>query len=293
MKALLEAIRPVQWVKNLLVFAPLVFSKHLFDATAATHAVIAFSAFCLVASSIYLFNDLFDVERDREHPQKRNRPLASGRLSIGVARAAFVILAMSGIAIGVLAPLQFYVPITVYFALNIAYSVRLKHVAIIDTMCIAIGFVLRVLTGGLAIGQPVSGWLILCTFFIALMLAFCKRRHEISLLGVDSSSHRRALDDYSLHFLDQLIAPLGALTVTTYALYTVAPQTIEKFGTENLIWTVPFVVYGVFRYLWLVHMRSEGGNPTKLLLSDVPTLLNVFAWGAVALWAVYGGAHAG
>ncbi|HMQ22835.1 MAG TPA: UbiA prenyltransferase family protein, partial [Planctomycetota bacterium] len=171
--ALLEALRMYQWVKNLLVFAPLVFAKRLFDPEAASRAGLAFLAFSLVASAIYLFNDLFDVERDREHPQKRERPLPSGRLSIQVARIAFVVLALGGIAIGVLAPLSFHLPLTAYFALNIAYSARLKHIAIIDTMCIATGFVLRVLTGGLAIGQPVSGWLMLCTFFIALMLAFC------------------------------------------------------------------------------------------------------------------------
>lgn len=289
MIALFEAMRPYQWVKNFLVFAPLVFSKQLFVEDSALRSLLAFAAFSLVASSIYLFNDLFDLERDRQHPKKRDRAIASGRLPLGVARAAFVVLSASGIAIGVFAPERFHVPLTVYFGLNLAYSMRLKHVAILDTMCIAFGFVLRVITGGLAIAVTVSGWLILCTFFVALLLAFCKRRHEIALLGEDSSTHRKALDDYSLHFLDQLIAPLGALTVTTYALYTVAPQTIEKFGTEKLIWTVPFVVYGVFRYLWLVHMRSEGGNPTKLLLRDVPIILNVLAWAAVAFWAVYGG----
>lgn len=292
MIALLEAMRPYQWVKNLLVFAPLVFSKRLFDTELSLQSLIAFAAFSLVASSIYLFNDLFDLERDREHPKKRERAIASGRVPPGMARAAFVVLAASGIALGVFSEPRFYAPLVIYFGLNLAYSMRLKHVAILDTMCIAFGFVLRVITGGLAIEVKVSGWLILCTFFVALMLAFCKRRHEIALLGDDSSAHRRALDDYSLHFLDQLIAPLGALTVTTYALYTVAPQTIEKFGTDKLIWTVPFVVYGVFRYLWLVHMRSEGGNPTKLLLRDLPMIVNVLAWGGVAFWAVYGGSTA-
>lgn len=292
MMALLEAMRTYQWVKNLLVFAPLVFSKRLFEPEAAWRTGLAFVAFCLVASAIYLFNDLFDLERDREHPKKRDRPLASGRLSPTVARIAFVVLATGGLALGVLAPSRFHVPLTIYFGLNLAYSIRLKNIAIVDTMCIACGFVLRVYTGGLAIEQQVSGWLVLCTFFIALMLAFCKRRHEISLLGSDSTSHRAALEDYSLHFLDQLIAPLGALTVTTYSLYTVAPQTVEKFGTDKLIWTVPFVVYGVFRYLWLVHMRAEGGNPTRLLMRDIPMLINVCAWGGVALWAVYSGSSA-
>ena len=287
MLPLLETLRPYQWVKNLLVFAPLVFARRMLDGEAALAAFLAFAAFCLVASSIYLLNDIVDIERDRKHPEKKLRPLPSGRLSVPVAWAAFFVVAASGFALAVFATVEpFWAPLAIYFAINIAYSFRLKHVVILDTMSIAIGFLLRVYTGGIAIAEPVSGWLTLCTFFVALLLAFCKRRHELSLLGEGSLEHRKTLDEYSLPFLDQLIAPLGALTVMTYALYTVSPQTQEKFS-DKLLFTVPFVVYGIFRYLYLVHIRAKGGNPTRLLLKDGPMLINILLWFAVSVWAVY------
>ena len=287
MLPLLETLRPYQWVKNLLVFAPLVFAQRMLVAEAAWSAFLAFASFCLVASSIYLLNDIVDVERDRKHPEKKQRPLPSGRLSIGTAWIAFVAVSLGGFALAVFALAEhFWVPIALYFVINIAYSFRLKHIVILDTMSIAIGFLLRVYAGGLAIHEPVSGWLTLCTFFVALLLAFCKRRHELSLLGEGSLAHRKTLDEYSLPFLDQLIAPLGALTVMTYALYTVSPETKAKFG-DKLLFTVPFVVYGIFRYLYLVHIRAKGGNPTRLLLKDSPMLVNIMLWFAVSVWAVY------
>ncbi len=282
---LLEAMRPYQWVKNLLVFAPLVFAGKLGDMESVWHAGLAFASFSLVASAIYLLNDLLDLEKDRAHPEKCKRPLPSGRLSRASAVTFVVILAAIGIGLATLG--RFWLWPCVYFAINVAYSIRLKHVVVLDAMCIAIGFLLRVYAGGVAIDVAVSAWLTLCTFFVALFLAFAKRRHELALLGEDSGEHRSSLEDYSLTFLDQMIAPLGAMTVLAYAAYTVSPATVEKFHTQDLVFTVPFVVFGIFRYLFLVHQKSEGGNPTRLLLRDVPTMINILLWFGVCIWIVY------
>jgi 4-hydroxybenzoate polyprenyltransferase len=288
-KALLEAMRPYQWVKNLLVFAPLVFAQKLYDRPSQIGALIAFAAFCCVASGIYLLNDILDLERDRQHPKKKNRPLPSGRLGPQVAAGAVVVLV--GIGLGLAWWKAFLILPLVYFLINVAYSLKLKHLVILDAMCIAIGFLLRVYAGGVAINVPVSSWLVLCTFFVALLLAFCKRRHELFILGEeDASGHRKSLEHYSFAFLDQMIAPLGALTVMAYAAYTTSPAAVANFGQERahlLVWTVPFVVYGIFRYLFLVHMRSEGGDPTRLLMKDIPTMLNILGWFGTSLWIVY------
>jgi len=287
--ALLEALRPYQWVKNLLVFAPLVFARRMTDGPSVVQALFAFAAFSLVASGIYLLNDLHDLENDRRHPRKRERPLPSGRLRVSLAVAA--LCACTGLGLGLSAWRGFLGLPLAYFAVNVLYSWKLKHLVILDAMCIAIGFLLRVYAGGIAIGVPVSGWLTLCTFFVALLLAFCKRRAELTLLGGDSEGHRRALGEYSPQFLDQMIAPLGALTVLAYAAYTASPEVLRNFGEARahyLVFTVPFVVYGVFRYLYLVHMRAEGGDPTRLLLKDPATLVNILGWFATSLWIVYG-----
>jgi 4-hydroxybenzoate polyprenyltransferase len=285
MRALLEAMRPYQWVKNLLVFAPLIFAQRLFDTPELLRATLAFVAFCLVSSGIYLLNDLRDIENDRNHPKKCRRALASGRLSSNVAWVAFFVLEVVGLGIawwdGFL-----WVP-AVYLVINLLYTYHLKHIVILDAMCIAIGFLLRVHAGGAAIGVPVSSWLTLCTFFVALLLAFCKRRHEILILGEDGKSHRVALEDYSLSFLDQMIAVLGGLTVMCYALYTVAPETQKNLHTGDLVYTVPFVTYGIFRYLFLVHQRAEGGDPTRLLLKDKLTVLNIVLWFLVSCYILY------
>ena len=286
MMPLLEAMRPHQWIKNAFVLAPLIFARKLGDASALGQALIAVAVFCLVASAVYLFNDILDIERDRQHPDKCKRPLPSGRLSPKLAILSLVTLTLVGLG---LAYWMGYPELPLaYCVLNICYSLRLKHMVILDAMCISIGFLLRVYTGGAAIGVEVSAWLALCTFFLALFLAFCKRRHELTILGVNSTQHRKALEEYSTAFLDQMIAPLGALTVFAYSVYTVSSRAEEIFGRDNkLYYTVPFVVYGIFRYLYLVHQRTEGGNPAKLLVRDKMMLVNVVAWMAMCLWVVY------
>jgi 4-hydroxybenzoate polyprenyltransferase len=296
---LVEALRPHQWIKNLLVFPALVFAGQLGDAAQALQATLAFVVFCCVSSGHYLVNDLVDLEQDRLHPDKSRRPLASGRLSRGAARAGAVVLLVSGLLLAhLLGPASLSVSFLcwplAYLVLNFFYSYRFKHVVVLDVMCISLGFLIRVHAGGAVIGRQASPWLILCTFFAALMLAACKRRAELALLGEDSAGHRKALRDYSIEYLDQLIAPLGAMTVFSYASYTVAPETRErllqvKLNAEHLYLTVPFVVFGIFRYLFLVHRRDRGGDPARVLLTDRPTLLNIVLWLAAAVALLYRG----
>jgi 4-hydroxybenzoate polyprenyltransferase len=287
---LLEALRPHQWVKNLLVFAALVFGGELRNTASLLASLLAFLVFCAVSSGLYLVNDLLDLERDRRHPDKCRRPIASGRLAPGTAVAASVVLIGGGLMAaaflgGALRPWFVAWP-AAYLLLNFLYSFRLKHVVVLDVMCIAVGFVIRVHAGGAVIAVQPSPWLLLCTLFAALLLAVCKRRAELSLLGSDSASHRTSLRDYSIEFLDQLIAPLGAMTVISYASYTVAEVTQKKFG-EHLVFTVPFVVFGIFRYLFLVHRRDRGGDPTRVLLTDLPTLANIVLWLLASILLVY------
>jgi 4-hydroxybenzoate polyprenyltransferase len=279
--ALFESLRPRQWTKNFAVFIGLVFSQRLFDIHALERAVLAFVIFCLVASSIYLLNDLLDLKRDRKHPTKRNRPLASGRLSIAWASFAIgILLTTCGILMGVLyqIPLQgsdifaylggtnllFTIIIIAYLFLMVLYSIRLKHIVLIDVFVIASGFVLRIMAGAVVIPVNISAWLYLVTSFLALFLALGKRRNELILLQGEASHHRRILKEYSIPMLDQMITITVAATVISYSLYTAEGVT----GHHRLIITIPFVLYGMFRYLYLVYMRMEGGSPEEVLLRD-------------------------
>jgi 4-hydroxybenzoate polyprenyltransferase len=267
-RALLVSLRPHQWTKNLVVLAALVLSKHLFDGDAALRAGLAFAIFCALSGAGYLLNDLTDLEQDRLHPRKRLRPLASGTLSVPAARRATVVLFVLGLGGAA------------YVGLNIAYSLGLKHAVILDVLAISIGFVLRAVAGALAIDVVFSDWLLVCTILLALFLSLAKRRHELVTLDATASEHRRILAEYSPYLLDQMISVVTASCVTAYAFYTMAPDTLEKYRTDRLALTIPFVLYGIFRYLYLVHRRDEGGSPTDVLITDRPLLV------AVALWAV-------
>jgi 4-hydroxybenzoate polyprenyltransferase len=278
-RALFVSLRPHQWLKNLVVLAALVFSKHLFDADALARALFAFAIFCALAGAVYLVNDLADLERDRLHPAKRTRPLASGALSPGAARAAAVLLFGGAVAAAWTLGPAFLLCALAYPALGVAYSLGLKHVVILDVLAVALGFVLRAVAGAVAIGVHFSPWLLVCTILLALFLALAKRRHEIVTLE-DAVGHRQILAEYSPYLLDQMIAVVTASCLTAYAFYTLAPETVEKYRTERLALTIPFVIYGIFRYLYLVHRREQGGSPGDVLLTDRPLLA------AVALWAV-------
>lgn len=284
---LFRALRPVQWVKNVFVLAPLVFAEHLLEPDLLLRAGISFLAFCFAASSIYLVNDLRDREEDRRHPLKKNRPIASGALAVPTAAAASALLAAAGIAAAIYLGLQFTVYLAVYLAINLLYSSVLKKMVILDVMAVSSGYVLRVMAGAAAIDVQVSKWLLLCTTFLALFLIFSKRRHEIVLLGEGAAGHRAVLGLYSPAFLDQMINVVTASTVVSYALYAVDDHTVERFGSDALLYTIPLVLYGIFRYLYLIYQRNDIQDPTVALLKDPALIVNVLLWGAAVLAVVY------
>ena len=280
-------LRPAQWVKNLLVFAALIFSLHLFVPTSVVRSLAAFVAFCLVTSAAYVLNDVHDAERDRRHPIKRSRPVAAGRVSAQSALTLSAALATVGLLVSAALGPRFAAIVAAYVVLQLFYSFTLKDVVILDAMAIATGFVLRAVGGGVVIDVYVSPWLVICTFLLALFLGFSKRRHEVVLLEGAASAHREALRDYSPYFLDQMISVVTASTVLAYAIYTVSPEVREKLHTDSLYLTIPFVLYGIFRYLYLVHQREGGGNPTHELLTDRPLWVNVLLWIGTAIWLLY------
>lgn len=280
-------LRPAQWVKNLLVFAALIFSKHLFVSESVGRALLAFASFCLLASAAYVLNDLHDAEKDRRHPAKRLRPIASGRVTAGAAGALGAGLAALALALAAGLGREFAEIALAYAALQLVYTFALKDLVILDVMAIASGFVLRAVGGGVAIDVDVSPWLIICTFLLALFLGFSKRRYEVVALEDGAAAHRESLREYSPYFLDQMISVVTASTVLAYAIYTVSPEVREKLHTDALYLTIPFVLYGIFRYLYLVHQREGGGNPTRELLTDRPLWVNVALWIGTAIWLLY------
>jgi len=288
-RALARSLRPVQWVKNFFVLAPLVFAGQLEERIALARGLAMFAAFCLASSAVYLVNDIRDREADRRHPLKRHRPIASGALPAPVATAAAVVLLAAAAVLVYPLGAAASTVLGLYAALNFLYSAGLKHVVILDVMIVALGFVLRVLAGGFAVRVAVSSWLLLCTIFLALFLAFSKRRHELVLLSENASGQRRVLDDYSPAFLDQMINVVTAASVVSYALYAVAPETTARFHSEWLVYTVPLVLFGIFRYLYLIYQAPEQRNPTEAILTDGPFLANLVLWGLAVLWIVYGG----
>tara|TARA_R110002072_G_scaffold291959_2_gene460341 strand:- start:5747 stop:6634 length:888 start_codon:yes stop_codon:yes gene_type:complete len=286
MPAFLQALRPHQWVKNLLVLVPLFFTDQAFLLSGWLAALPAFGSFCFAASSIYLLNDILDRHEDALHPKKKHRPIASGRLPVQAAWIELLVTLSICVGLAYLVPvshLSFLIWPGSYLALNVAYSFYLKRLVIVDCMCIAIGFQLRVMAGAAAIGVEASKWLQLCTFFFALFLAFCKRYEEVGRQTEATGQTRKTMSDYTLSFLNMLIGPLAALSILSYALYTVSPETVARHGTEQLMLTVPFVCYGVFRYLFLVYSKSEGGDPAKLLFRDFPLVLSGVCYVGVVL----------
>jgi 4-hydroxybenzoate polyprenyltransferase len=287
LRALIISLRPTQWFKNLFVFAALVFSRNLNDLSQGLSVLWAFILFCLLSSGTYLINDLFDLREDREHPAKSRRPLASGQMKPSLAAALAGVLVPVSLVLSFLLHTHFGLVALAYMLINLAYSAYLKHVVILDVMLVAFGFVLRAVAGALVIEVEISSWLLICTILIALFLALGKRRHEIMLLAEDSSQHRRVLGEYSPYFLDQMIAVVTASTLMSYTLYTLSPEVARKFGDNNLIFTVPFVLYGIFRYLYLVHRQSKGGSPAHVLLTDRPLMLDIVLWLAVVWFILY------
>jgi 4-hydroxybenzoate polyprenyltransferase len=284
----LALIRPKHWIKNTVVFAPLVFAREMFEPLQAWTAFRAFAAFCLTASAVYILNDIADAGADRRHPEKRHRPIASGAISMPQALVFLILLLLIDALLCLTMTTTFVVLLSLYFVLNLAYSWKIKDVMLLDVGVIAGGFMLRVLGGAYAIGVQVSSWIVLCSMFISLFLGFAKRRGELVHFAMSTeAAPRPVLRRYSLAFLDQMLTIAAAATVIAYALYTVAPRTIEMFGTDRLIYTTVFVIYGVFRYLFLIHSGEKSENPTNALTSDVPILVNGCLWIAACVYLIY------
>jgi 4-hydroxybenzoate polyprenyltransferase len=281
-------MRPRQWTKNLFVFAGLIFGNKLMDPRSVAIAAAAFGVFCLLSSTIYLINDVRDREADRLHPVKSRRPIASGALPVGVANAAALVIGTVALAGAFAIGLNFFGIAALYLVLLAAYSLSLKHVVILDVLTLASGFVLRAAAGAVAVHVEFSHWLLLLMMLGALFLALSKRRAELVSLAGDAGAHRPSLAEYSPYLLDQMISVVTASTLLAYAFYTINPETVAKFGTDLLLYTVPFPLYGIFRYLYLVHRREGGGNPSETLWEDRPTLVCVALWGATVIAILYG-----
>lgn len=289
---LLIAVRPEQWTKNLIVFAGLLFGnasvgRSLFDAVSLARALAAFVTFCALSAAVYLLNDVLDRETDRRHPLKARRPIASGTVSVPLASGAALILVAAALTASFALSVRFGLVAAAYVALLALYSGPLKHIVIIDVLTIAVGFVLRAVAGAVAVDVRISHWLLVCTILLALFIALAKRRHELTLLANEATSHRPTLGEYTPYLLDQMIAVVTASTLIAYVFYTISPETVQKFGTEWLGLTIPFPLYGIFRYLYLIHQREAGGSPADLLLADRPLLACVALWALTVALIIY------
>jgi 4-hydroxybenzoate polyprenyltransferase len=288
---LLRSLRPSQWTKNLIIFAALIFGQRLLDPDAVLTSLAAFAIFCALSGVVYLINDVADRQADRQHPTKRHRPIASGAVPIPLAIGTAAVLAFASLTAAYLLRMEFGLIATSYVLLLASYSGPLKHVVIIDVLTIAIGFVLRAAAGAVVIYVEIGHWLLIVTLLLALFLALSKRRHELVLLADGARSHRRILQEYSPYLLDQMISVVTASTLVAYAFSTISPEVIAKFGTDKLGLTFPFPLYGIFRYLYLVHQKEGGGSPSDMLLNDRPLLLCVALWGLTVVLIIYGPAR--
>jgi 4-hydroxybenzoate polyprenyltransferase len=284
---LLASLRPEQWTKNLFVFAGVLFGGLLFDVRAIGRATAAFLIFCALSGVVYLLNDLVDREADQRHPLKRLRPIASGKLSTRTALVAAAVLGIGSIAAALMLSPMFAALAAAYVVLLVTYSFVLKHLVIIDALTIAAGFVLRAAAGAVAVSVPISHWLLVCTTLLALFLVLSKRRHELTLLADGATTHRPILNEYSPYLLDQMIAVVTASTLVAYSVYATSTETAERLHTSRLGLTIPFVLYGIFRYLYLVHQKRAGGSPADLLLTDRPLLACVGLWALTVALILY------
>jgi 4-hydroxybenzoate polyprenyltransferase len=284
---LFHSLRPGQWIKNSFVFAGLIFGLELFHPHAVWRAVAAFAVFCALSGAVYIVNDIMDREADRRHPLKARRPIASGALSPALAGGVAAALAALALAAAYALGIPFFAVALSYLLLQFAYSGPLKHIVILDVLAIAIGFVLRAVAGAVVIGVPISHWLLVDMILLALFLALSKRRHELTLLVDGATDHRPILGEYSPYLLDQMISVVTASTLVAYIFYCISPETVQKFGTDMLGLTIPFPLYGIFRYLYLVHRREGGGSPSQMLLNDRPLLVCVALWVLAVVVIVY------
>jgi 4-hydroxybenzoate polyprenyltransferase len=283
MKYFLQVMRPKQWTKNLIIFAGITFANELSNLPYLLISIEAFLIFCILSGVVYIINDIFDIEKDKIHPTKKFRPIASGKMKIKTALIQALLLGTIAITTSFKINLKFGIIALSYLLLITLYSFKLKHVVIVDVLTIAIGFVLRAVAGGYCINIPISEWLLICTVLLALFLGLSKRRHELVMLNDQAATHRQILDEYSPQLLDQMVPVVTASTVMAYALYTMS----QKRAEVHMIVTIPFVIYGIFRYLYLVYKKDLGGNPSKILLEDKPLIVCIILWGITVVYLLY------
>jgi len=283
-----RALRAYQWPKNLFVLAALIFAQQLHLPAQVCRGIVAFAVFCAASSAMYLFNDMIDIDNDRAHPEKRHRPLASGAMTFGTAIALAGMLTLGALVVAWLLSGQFLAITLLYIVLTVLYTLVLKNLVIIDVLAVAAGFVVRAMAGAIALSVTFSNWLVVCTLFLALFLALSKRRHEVGLLQDDKAAHRAVLEHYSIPYLDHLIVIVTAATVITYTIYTCSPDVVDRLGTDKLYLTLPFVIYGLFRYFLLVHYEDGGGDPTQTLVKDWPLGLTILLYGLTCVGIIYG-----
>jgi 4-hydroxybenzoate polyprenyltransferase len=285
---IVKLIRVRQWIKNFFCFAPILFAGQLLNSELFTKNVLAFFAFCAVSSCVYIINDIIDVEADRVHKKKRFRPIASGEISIKQAIIILIIISAITVLLSSLINLYFVITVAAYFLINLLYSVKVKHVVILDVFFISFGFMLRVIGGAVAIQVSLSSWMILTAIFISLFLAISKRRAELSQMEIDNlDKQRKVLNFYGIEFTDQMNTIAATGTIICYALYTVSEKAVSTFHTDNLIYTTPFVIYGIFRYLYLIHKKNLGESPTQIVTKDIPIILTTFLWLVVSVFIIY------
>jgi len=282
-------LRPKHWIKNLFVFAALIFSLNLFIIEKLNASLQTFFAFCLASSFVYIINDIIDIEQDRKHPKKRNRPIASGKISIKNAITISIVCLIISMTLAYFVNLTTLIIITVYIFVNIFYSIKIKNVVILDVMFIALGFILRMIAGATAIEVNFSNWILLTTFCISLFLGFGKRRGEILLANNSTQKNTRfVLKQYSMQFLDFMILSSVTLTIISYALYAIDSEVVKRFGTDKLIYTVPLVIYGMFRYLYVIYRSDSNGDPTEVVLKDKSIISVVLLWTLLVICLIYG-----
>lgn len=285
----IHLLRPKHWIKNIFIFAALIFSLNLFNKVKLIASLQSFFAFCLASSFVYIINDIIDIEQDRKHPKKRNRPIASGKISIKNAIIISIVCLITSIISAYFINLNTLIIIIIYIFVNIFYSMKIKNVVILDVMFIALGFILRMIAGSTAIEVSFSNWILLTTFCISLFLGFGKRRGEILLQNNNTQKNTRfVLKLYSTQFLDYMIISSVTLTIISYALYTIDLEVIKRFGTDKLIYTVPLVIYGIFRYLYVIYKSDSNGDPTEVVLKDKSIISVVLLWILLVICLIYG-----
>ena len=284
----IKLLRPQQWTKNLFIFAALLFAGQLLNSGFLLKSLIAFIAFCGISSTVYIINDIVDIEADRIHKKKRFRPLASGEVTVKQAIIFLIPVFIISVFLTITLHYYFWITAGLYIIINTAYTFKVKDIVLLDVFFISFGFILRVAGGAAAISVPISSWMILTTIFISLFLAVSKRRAELSLTESENiPKQRKVLDQYDIVLTDQMNTIAATGTIICYALYTVSPRTVEHFRTENLIYTTPFVIYGIFRYLYLIHKKNLGESPSSTLIKDIPLIINTFLWLIISVIIIY------